>query len=92
VDFKYIFNLYKSSDNLRKLQSHLQLPQKEPALLSGMMGSMPAMVAAALYEACQPRMVFVLPDREEAAYFLNDMENILGERNALLFPSTLKKQ
>lgn len=36
-------------------------------------------------------MVFVFPEKEEAAYFLNDVENILGERSALFFPSSLRK-
>ncbi len=56
-----------------------------------MSGSQSALVAASLYESNPTRMIFVLPDREEAAYFLNDLENILGERTALFFPSSLKK-
>ncbi len=35
-------------------------------------------------------MVFVLPDREEAAYFQSDLENML-EREILLFPSSYRK-
>ncbi|MBL0342392.1 MAG: transcription-repair coupling factor [Bacteroidetes bacterium] len=49
------------------------------------------MIAAALHNAHPARMVFVLPDREDAAYFLNDLENILGDKTALFFPSSLKK-
>ncbi len=35
-------------------------------------------------------MLFVLPDREEAAYFVSDLENLL-EREVLFFPSSFRK-
>ena len=90
MDFQYIFNLYKSSDRLRKLAGVLG-SQSGSVALSGMSGSQTALMAAALYEVMPSRLVIVLPDREDAAYFLNDIENILGERSALFFPGSLKK-
>ena len=91
MDFSYFFNLYKGSANLRALQSFLADPGQPAIRLTGMSGSQPAMIAAALYELHPVRMIFVLPEREDAAYFLNDLENILGHRSALFFPSSLKK-
>ena len=35
--------------------------------------------------------VVILNDNEEAAYFLNDLENILGEGHAFFFPASYKK-
>jgi len=90
-DFNYIFNLYKNSTGLLALHSHLQQPGAGHIRLTGMAGSQPALIAAALYNVNPSRMIFVFPDREEAAYFLNDIENILGQRSALFFPSSLKK-
>ena len=90
MDFQYIFNLYKNSDRLRKLTGALS-GNGSTVTLSGMSGSQPALIAAALHETMPSRMVIVLPDREDAAYFLNDLENILGERSALFFPGSLKK-
>jgi transcription-repair coupling factor (superfamily II helicase) len=48
------------------------------------------MVALALYKIQKQGNLFVLPDREEAIYFQNDLENIFGHR-VLLFPSSYKK-
>jgi transcription-repair coupling factor (superfamily II helicase) len=48
------------------------------------------MVALALYNIQKQGNLFVLPDREEAIYFQNDLENIFGHR-VLLFPSSYKK-
>lgn len=35
--------------------------------------------------------LFIFGDREEAAYFQNDLENLLGSQKALLFPASYKK-
>ena len=35
--------------------------------------------------------IVILNDNEEAAYFLNDLENILGEGQAFFFPASYKK-
>ncbi|MXV14149.1 transcription-repair coupling factor [Pedobacter sp. HMF7056] len=48
------------------------------------------MVALALYFLQHQHMIFVLPDREEAAYFQSDLENIL-DNDVLLFPSSFRK-
>jgi transcription-repair coupling factor (superfamily II helicase) len=48
------------------------------------------MVALALYNIQKQGNLFVLPDREEAIYFQNDLENIFGHR-VLFFPSSYKK-
>ncbi len=49
------------------------------------------MVLAALYQEMAHPALFILGDREEAAYFQNDLENILGNQKALLYPSSYKK-
>lgn len=59
--------------------------------LEGLAGSMKAFVATALKEASGFPLLVVIPDREEAAYFLNDLENMLGEENVLFFPASYKK-
>ncbi|MDQ3051697.1 MAG: DEAD/DEAH box helicase, partial [Bacteroidota bacterium] len=91
MDFNYLFNLYKGSLSHRTVQAQLQEPGNGVIHLTGMSGSQPALFAASLYDAHPERIIFVLPEREDAAYFLNDLENILGERTALFFPSSLKK-
>ncbi|MBE0638134.1 MAG: transcription-repair coupling factor [Bacteroidales bacterium] len=49
--------------------------------ISGMKGSQPAFVAASLLTILQKVQVFVLPDKETAAYFHNDLETIFDERD-----------
>ncbi len=48
----------------------------------GLVGTAAAFVASGVLQKKKGRHVFVLPDKEEAAYFLNDLENILqGKSN-----------
>ena len=64
---------------------------KNPRIhLKGLVGSSDGLIAAALYSLQQRHMVFVMPDREEASYFLSDLENVLN-KEILFFPSSFRK-
>jgi transcription-repair coupling factor (superfamily II helicase) len=58
--------------------------------LRGLVGSSDSVLALALYFLLHRHMIFVLPEREEAAYFLSDLENLL-EKEILFFPSSFRK-
>jgi len=67
--------------------------------LKGLNGSSTALVAASLFE--QPgnhQFLIVIPDKEQAAYFYNDVENFFGEANTdynkkkvLFYPTSYKR-
>lgn len=66
--------------------------------LQGLAGSAPAVLAAAVIRQSRKSFLFILSERESAAYFFNDLENLLGERdlsyenrNIFLFPASYKK-
>lgn len=44
----------------------------------GLVGSSAAIVAGCVANLMQTDHLFILPDKEEAAYFLNDLQNLLG--------------
>ncbi len=70
---------------LRKLQSgrvHIGL--------HGIVGSGGSLLAQSLIRATKENHVFVLNDKEEAAYFLNDLENTDPELNPLFLPDSSK--
>jgi transcription-repair coupling factor (superfamily II helicase) len=67
--------------------------------LAGLSGSSRALVASAVFETIPAIHCFILPDRESAAYFCNDLEQIFGEKEkesekkqVLFFPSSFRKQ
>jgi transcription-repair coupling factor (superfamily II helicase) len=59
--------------------------------LTGLAGSSPAILAACLMREHKMNHVFVLPDRESAAYFLNDLDQFLENRESHFFPSSYKR-
>lgn len=58
--------------------------------LRGLIGSADVLAALACHRRIEGDAVFILPDHEEASYFLSDLENILG-KSALFFPSSYRK-
>lgn len=72
------------ADELQIVGSNIQL--------KGLVGSGLAFAASALLEKTQGIHVFILPDKEEAAYFLNDLEQInVKRKNILFFPESYKQ-
>ncbi|MGB3616676.1 MAG: transcription-repair coupling factor [Catalinimonas sp.] len=59
--------------------------------LRGLVGSMDAVVAAAAAPKLGRTHVFILQDREEAAYFQNDLQSLRPESAPLIFPTSYKK-
>lgn len=59
--------------------------------LKGLVGSLDAVIAASVYQLNKQTCIFVMHDKEEAAYFQNDLQNLLGEKEVLLFPTSYKR-
>ncbi len=58
--------------------------------LKGIIGSGISFIAATAHQHVYKTNLFVLADKEEAVYFLNDLENLLGEENVLFFPASYR--
>jgi transcription-repair coupling factor (superfamily II helicase) len=58
--------------------------------LRGIVGSGASFIAAAAYQHNYKTQLLILADKEEAAYFFNDLENLLGEDKVLFFPASYR--
>ncbi len=58
--------------------------------LKSVIGSGISFIAASAYQHIHKTNLFILSDKEEAAYFLNDLENLLGQQNVLFFPASYR--
>jgi transcription-repair coupling factor (superfamily II helicase) len=66
--------------------------QGEVIQLKGLAGSLDAVLAATANKLYPSPTLFVLADREEAAYFHNDLQNLLGKADEVLFfPTSYKR-
>jgi transcription-repair coupling factor (superfamily II helicase) len=59
--------------------------------IEGLSGSSRALVLATVFSKTQTTHVAVLPEKEDAAYFYNDLISIVGEESVFFFPSTYKR-
>ncbi|MFM6975837.1 MAG: transcription-repair coupling factor [Sphingobacteriaceae bacterium] len=90
MNIREIIHRYKDDPRTTQLAQALNSGKNPRVHLKGLVGSSDAMLAIALYFLQHKPAVFVLPDREEAAYFLSDLENIL-EKEVLFFPASFRK-
>ncbi len=67
-------------------------PNEDQSLhLKGLVGSLDAVIATATYLLNKQTCLFVMHDKEEAAYFHNDLQNLIGDKEVLLFPTSYKR-
>jgi transcription-repair coupling factor (superfamily II helicase) len=59
--------------------------------ISGLIGSQDAFVAAAVFKETDFNHLFVLSDKEEAAYFQNNLKNLLRNKDIFFFPDSFKR-
>lgn len=59
--------------------------------LEGLSGSSKSLFLSAAYLSLQTTHLVLLPEKEDAAYFYNDLVSLLGEDQVFFFPSTYKR-
>lgn len=91
MDLKGVLNSYRNHVKIQNLAGILAKKSVKRLHLEGLVGSSDAMMLAALYSELSHPALIILGDREEAAYFQNDLENLLGQQKALHYPSSYKK-
>lgn len=90
MNIRDLINRYKSDDRVTQFTKALNSTKNPKVQLKGLVGSADAIVALSSYFLLHKPLLFVLPDREEAAYFQSDLESAL-EKQVLLFPSSYRK-
>ncbi len=84
--------LYRHDGLVQTIAEQLRTQANLRLQIKGLVGSQDAVLATALYTASDHHHVFVLHDKEEAAYFLSDLQHLIGdEKTPLLFPTSYKK-
>lgn len=83
--------LYKLQPGLQDFASRLKASDKGNFQIKGPVGSQEVFVLAALYRLVERNFVVVLNDKEEALYFLNDLQLLMPRKELLLFPASYKR-
>ena len=89
MNLKELTGKYKTHPKVKELTDHIH--QNTKTFLKGLSGSLESVVAAGTVEQTRSPHFFLLRDKEEAAYFYNDLQNLISEREVHFFPSTFKR-
>lgn len=86
----FVNSFYSQSPKVRKLQDSIAQSQ-EDTYVSGLVGSAIPMVIAETFKHADAPFLLILNDKEEAAYHLNDLENILGHEHVMFYPGSYRR-
>ncbi|HEX2920065.1 MAG TPA: transcription-repair coupling factor [Bacteroidales bacterium] len=90
----------KKSELTENLSNHPVIPELINAIntedikkirLEGLTGSGAALALALVFHKTQTTHIVVVPEKEDAAYFYNDLVALLGDELVFFFPSTYKR-
>ncbi|MGV6830404.1 MAG: transcription-repair coupling factor [bacterium] len=76
----YVQNL---QDAIAKTQSKVHL--------KGLVGSSLSLTIAEVFKAAEKPFLLIFDDKEEAAYYLNDLEQLLSEKDVLFYPGSYRR-
>ncbi|WP_417368080.1 transcription-repair coupling factor [Flavobacterium beibuense] len=84
--------LEKYSQSAKVKQISESLLQRENKLhVKGLVGSSLSFVTAPLFRLTQLPFLLILKDKEEAAYYLNDLEQLIGTDDVLFYPGSYRR-
>ncbi|MEZ4874973.1 MAG: transcription-repair coupling factor [Flavobacteriaceae bacterium] len=85
-----VSSLFVQSSNTRKLENAIAQNQKNTHI-HGLAGSSLSLVIAEVFKKTELPFLVILSNKEEAAYHLNDLENVLGEDTVLFYPGSYRR-
>lgn len=92
MNLQVLLGLYQNDIRLKQLAAGISLPQPSiRAYLDNLRGSAVNMVAASVWQQSDVNHIFILNDKEEAAYFHNDLEHLTGALDICFFPDSFKR-
>ncbi|MFY7743453.1 MAG: transcription-repair coupling factor [Flavobacterium sp.] len=73
-----------------QLAENITVPEKK-VQIKGLVGSSLSFVIQALFEKSELPFLLLFNDKEEAAYYLNDLENLINDQDVLFYPSSYRR-
>jgi len=85
-----ISQTFLQSSQQGKLQNAIAISQSK-SHLKGLVGSSFSFVIANAFKSAESPFLVVFDDKEEAAYYLNDLEQLLKESEVLFYPGSYRR-
>lgn len=85
-----VLDIYSQSAKIKQIAAALQ--QRENKIhIKGLVGSSLSFITEPLFRECDLPFLLILKDKEEAAYYLNDLEQLIGDQDVLFYPSSYRR-
>ncbi len=85
-----IVNQYQKSASVSQVINKLQ-QDKNHFQLKNLVGSSLSFVISEAFKKTDKPYLLIFNDKEEAAYYLNDLEQLLGDKNVLFYPGSYRR-
>jgi transcription-repair coupling factor (superfamily II helicase) len=83
--------IFKADGLVKTLAEGITTSKTNTVRLKGVSGSLDAILFASVFKSTKSDHLIILHDKEEASYFFNDLQNLLGQREMLFFPMSYKR-
>ncbi len=90
MSLNLIKQTFTQSLQLQKLRKAIAPPETKTHL-QGLIGSSLSFTIANVFETAALPFLCIFNDKEEAAYYLNDLEQLLGDKNVLFYPGSYRR-
>jgi transcription-repair coupling factor (superfamily II helicase) len=87
---KNLYSIYDNSPKIKQIVDSLQQADLK-IQLNGLIGSSLSFVVQSLFKKNEKPFLLILNDKEEAAYYLNDLEQMIGEQDVLFYPGSYRR-
>ncbi|SHF81280.1 transcription-repair coupling factor [Flavobacterium fluvii] len=87
---KILYSIYDNSPKIRQIVDSLQQAEQK-IQLNGLIGSSLSFVVQSLFKKTEKPFLLILNDKEEAAYYLNDLEQMIGDEDVLFYPGSYRR-
>ena len=87
---KHLYHTYDDSPKVRQIGDSL-LQHGQKIHLNGLVGSSLSFVLQSLFKRTEHPFLLILDDKEEAAYYLNDLEQMIGADDVLFYPGSYRR-
>lgn len=85
-----VSEIFKQSLQQQKLEKAIALTQSKTHL-KGLVGSSLSFVIANAFKQSELPFLLLFNDKEEAAYYLNDLEQLIGEKEVFFYPGSYRR-
>ena len=90
VSKSLITQAFTQTLQMQNLQTAIAKPQLK-AQLNGLVGSSFSFVVSSVFKEAEKPFLLICNDKEEAAYYLNDLEQLIDPKHVLFYPGSYRR-